>query len=930
VVLAGIILSPATHSFGTRDVGYQSSDIPYIEVTVTNTGGAATAPLSIAMEGSGFAVSPDSLPAIAPAGTAVFDVRPTHGLGAGTHEAAITVSGGGQSATLNVSFAVRDPDLPDLPAPTGLAIDGTVLRWNAVEHAAGYRVYAGEVPVSAQVSVTEFDLADASPALTQGSHRISVMAIANPETHNNSPRSETVDFEVEPDPDLPYLPAPTGLAIDGTVLRWNAVEHAAGYRVYADEVPVSAQIAATEFDLTDADPALVPGTHQISVIAIANHATHNNSPRSAEVDFVVAEPVFAIEIDVPGGSLTLDSLDEYYEANDAAAVSAEVTVRNAGNRATGALRVAVSGDPAPFEAVFVAGTQNIGVSGSAILTVTPRLGLAQGNHSATVTISGPEGSEIAPQSFTVGLEVLQAQPTVAVQLAQLRLMEPTPATWQVTTFLPVEHIAPQSLVFATTVEITLTRGNPGDALQLGRPGSMFTVGNNATLILQDVELRGIAANTSALVAVTGGVLEMRAGSGITGNTNTTGVATMPELDNQGGGVRIAAGGRLVMNGGEIHGNRAAYGGGVINRPGTFEMHGGTIRDNTATRAGGGLDNDGGTFDMHSGATISGNSAPTGGGVTTWYNGVFNMHDGEILGNVSTGGGDNGGGGGVRVGTNGVFEMYGGEIRDNRATHGGGGGGGVRIGGRGGVFEMHDGTIRDNEAANIGGGVSNWTHGEFNMRGGEIVGNEARFGGGGVSTFGEGWFTMRGGAISGNRSTMSEGGGVNANVGATFIMSGGIIHGRDVAAGLANTATQGAALSNMSAQVVFGVLPPGANAPPTDYIRVHDSFSLTIDVAEGRIIMLTVPDIPAEYQGRAMRLSVDLGDAGMIALPAAGTGVQVPPGLSATFAFPSTPRVWHFEMAFFAGGTATGTPVATYTVTANLARGANTLLFDWWQ
>ena len=176
-------------------------------------------------------------------------------------------------------------DLPDLPTPSGLGIVGTVLSWNPVENAAGYRVYADGAPVSPQVSATEFDLDDASPALAQGSHQISVMAIANPATHNDSPRSTAVTFEVAPA--LPPLSAPFGLVIAGTVLSWNPVEHAAGYRVYADGEPVSSQVSATNFDLDDASPALAQGSHQISVMAIANPATHSDSPRSTAVDFVV-------------------------------------------------------------------------------------------------------------------------------------------------------------------------------------------------------------------------------------------------------------------------------------------------------------------------------------------------------------------------------------------------------------------------------------------------------------------------------------------------------------------------------------------------------------------------------------------------------------------------------------------------------------------
>jgi hypothetical protein len=53
-------------------------------------------------------------------------------------------------------------------------------------------------------------------------------------------------------------------------------------------------------------------------------------------------------------------------------------------------------------------------------------------------------------------------------------------------------------------------------------GSLLAVGLDQTVILRDITLTGIAANTAALVHVDGGSLAMHSGAVITGNTNTSG------------------------------------------------------------------------------------------------------------------------------------------------------------------------------------------------------------------------------------------------------------------------------------------------------------------------------------------------------------------------------------------------------------------------
>ena len=94
---------------------------------------------------------------------------------------------------------------------------------------------------------------------------------------------------------------------------------------------------------------------------------------------------------------------------------------------------------------------------------------------------------------------------------------------------------------------------------------LFSVGNNVTLVLdENITLQGKSDSTTSLVNVRG-VLEMKEGAKIIGNTAL-----------QGGGVNVEFG-TFIMSGGKIFGNTAHAGGGVYVSGGTsFTKTGGTI------------------------------------------------------------------------------------------------------------------------------------------------------------------------------------------------------------------------------------------------------------------------------------------------------------------------------------------------------------------
>ncbi len=229
-----------------------------------------------------------------------------------------------------------------------------------------------------------------------------------------------------------------------------------------------------------------------------------------------------------------------------------------------------------------------------------------------------------------------------------------------------ETLSGQTLVFdgKTNVTLRFTGSESERTITLNGNGSLFTVESGVNLILgRGITLRGHDKNNVALVIVNQGAgLIMNEGSKITGNKNS--------------GVYVNERATFMMNGGEISGNTASYGGGVyINRGGAiFTMNGGEIYGNTAGEGGGVYIRRGevpkreGIFIMN-GGTISGNTARNGGGVYVYGgytpDGTFTMNGGEISGNTAFYDG-----GGVYV--YGTFTMNKGEISGNTASRNGGG------------------------------------------------------------------------------------------------------------------------------------------------------------------------------------------------------------------------------------------------------------------
>jgi hypothetical protein len=119
--------------------------------------------------------------------------------------------------------------------------------------------------------------------------------------------------------------------------------------------------------------------------------------------------------------------------------------------------------------------------------------------------------------------------------------------------------------FGNVTGLTVTLHGADRTLTISGTGNILRIGNNQTVILQELTLRGNASNDSSVVyIVSGGTFTMNAGR-VSGNTSA----------NNGGGVHVA--GTFNMNGGEIAGNTAALGGGVyVVASGAFRIVTGTI------------------------------------------------------------------------------------------------------------------------------------------------------------------------------------------------------------------------------------------------------------------------------------------------------------------------------------------------------------------
>jgi len=207
-----------------------------------------------------------------------------------------------------------------------------------------------------------------------------------------------------------------------------------------------------------------------------------------------------------------------------------------------------------------------------------------------------------------------------------------------------------------------------------------------------------------------------------------------------------------------------------------------IRNNQSENIGGGvLIAFGGTLLIDGGKILDNRSAAAGGGVAmAGRNSVLVVRNGEISNNHAPGGG------GVVVYQEGHFTLLGGVIHDNTADLAGGG---VMVN-QEGFLTMEGGVIRGNRTSGSGGGVAVMEKSVFVLKEGEILGNRAGEHGGGIASDHTGSVTIQGGFVSSNRAAVRGGGVFTAGF---FVKSAGKIYGSDMPEDAANAAASGAAI-----------------------------------------------------------------------------------------------------------------------------------------
>ena len=284
---------------------------------------------------------------------------------------------------------------------------------------------------------------------------------------------------------------------------------------------------------------------------------------------------------------------------------------------------------------------------------------------------------------------------------------------------------------ATKKEISIL-SDKNFIISLGSNGSMFTINKNIIFKVGGgkgtLALQGNSFNDSPLINVNGGIFELYDRAEIYNNAYTGGTG-------YGGGVSVTNG-TFNMYGGSIKNNTTAFGGGVYVTNGTFNMNGGSIEGNYS---------------------ISSSAASYGGGVYITDKSTFNMKGGSIKGNKAISYFSNSYGGGVSITNGSTFNMDGGIVggyywddyllskEPNYAMYGGG----VYV--KNSTFNFKNGLIgnpnaekkplnlemADNYASGDGGGVYidngtfNYYNDGWNKYKGLIMGNWADGNGGGV-------------------------------------------------------------------------------------------------------------------------------------------------------------------------------------------------------
>ena len=193
-----------TVDFGSMEAGYSAAPTAQT-VTITNSGTAATGPLTIALEGTNatsFTLSTNNIANVAANGTETFTVKPNTELSAGTYNATVKVSGTGAGVTeqrFGVQFTVTSA-LTTIGVPTANSVtyDGT--EKTGVSDGTGYTL--GGTYKATDVGTTDYT---ATATLASGYKWNDGSTGDKPINWNIGRRTPTAaDFTFAPPTDLTY------------------------------------------------------------------------------------------------------------------------------------------------------------------------------------------------------------------------------------------------------------------------------------------------------------------------------------------------------------------------------------------------------------------------------------------------------------------------------------------------------------------------------------------------------------------------------------------------------------------------------------------------------------------------------------------------------------------------------------------------------
>ncbi|WP_205692743.1 right-handed parallel beta-helix repeat-containing protein [Lacrimispora amygdalina] len=286
-------------------------------------------------------------------------------------------------------------------------------------------------------------------------------------------------------------------------------------------------------------------------------------------------------------------------------------------------------------------------------------------------------------------------------------------------------------------------------------GGIYAKGSN-TVLIEGSEISGCSASYGGGISIrNNGYLTVTGDSKISVNTVTN-------SNGNGGGI-YGLDATITIEDSEITSNTALYGGGMYSARCTISAENSEFSGNEAAY-GGGLYSINDTISAKN-SEVSGNEAQSSGGGIYFSGGAATFQDSRINGNKA--GSDSGG---VRILSGASFVMSGGEISYNESVVNGGG---VYVLHANSSFRMaDDGTISNNTAQVNGGGIY-LNGGTATLLDSKINGNKAGSNGGGVTILGGASLVMNGGEISGNEAT-ENGGGVQAVNASSFSMTGGTI------------------------------------------------------------------------------------------------------------------------------------------------------------